>query len=314
MAPKAPKAQPKVGLFVSTLHDLTPPEPRRVISETQAFQKHGVYWWGRPAFANGDLREYRWSNAKMLDYHIGNFRELGIDFIFLDFTNGNHQGAMDGARNLCLRLQQRGAATLGPRVVFWIQKPEYAELYKKEFYEPFADIMFQWQGKPLLLLQGVDDGWRPAAGKTKPLPKVPGFTARWCWGLLGPASGTMWTFKELKPPNPYVHKGNAEQIGVTFASQQTYMSTAEGRRCREGGAFFRSQIPNVLAHNPEIVTICGYNEWSAINLGQPGQPPVFTDVLSPECSHDIEPMKGGHGDTYFRIAQRFVADLKTRSI
>lgn len=296
---------PKVGLFVHTWHDVNPAAARKVMQGGGKYDG-GWYWWGRPAWAGGDLAQYTWKNQAMVDYHIDNWNALGVDFVFLDFTNGNQPAILEGAHSLCRRLQQRG----GPRVAFWIQKAQYAADYKRQFYDAYPGVMFHWKGKPLLLLQGVDDGWKPAAGKTKPPPAVPGFTARWCWGLLGAASGTMWTFKEAAPPKPYLHAGGPEQIGMTFATQGTYMTTPEGRKCRDGGKFFESQVRNVKKHRPEIVTISGYNEWMAINLAAPAAPPVFTDLWGADCSHDIEPMQGGHGDAYFRQARKFIASLR----
>ena len=300
---------PKVGLFVHTWHDINPADRRKVMQESGTYE-NGWYWWGRPAWAGGDLAQYTWKNPEMVDYHIDNWNALGVDFVFLDFTNGNHPEILEGAHALCRRLRERDD---GPKVAFWIQKAEYASMYRKQFYDAYPEVAFQWKGKPLLLLQGVDDGWKPAAGKPKPPPAVDGFTARWCWGLLGAASGTMWTFKEAGAAKPYVHeKGVAEQIGMAFATQGTYMTTPAGRQCRDGGKFFKSQMANVRKHRPEIVTLSGYNEWMAINLGAADGPPVFTDMWGAECSHDIEPMLGGHGDAYFKQARKFIKSMRRR--
>jgi lysophospholipase L1-like esterase len=307
-SPQNPQNKNVVGLFVHTWHDGNPPGARHV--QTGSSYTSGWYWWGRPAFGDGDLARYRWSDQKMVDYHIDNFEDLGVDFLFLDFTNGNQPEIKEGAHSLCRRLVERKSRV---KVAFWIQKPEYAPMYQKEFYSKYADAMFEWKGKPLLLLQGVDDGWRPEAGKVKPPPSGKGlgaFTARWCWGLLGAGSGTMWTFKESKPPKPYVHDGKNEQIGMAFATQATYMTTPEGRKCRDGGKFFESQVANVRKHKPQIVTLCGYNEWMAINMGTSAKSPRFVDLWGAECSHDIEPMKGGHGDTYFKQAKKFIRSFK----
>lgn len=295
---------PKIGLFVHTWHDLNPPPVRNVMGSTNV---PGWNWWGKPAFAGGDLAQYSWDNARMIKYHIDNFVKLGVDFVFLDFTNGNQPQIMRGAHALCKNLAARKD---GPKVAFWIEKPEYAKLFLTEFYERYPDIMFHHRGKPLLLIAGRSDGWVPAAGKVKPLPKgLPEFTVRWCWGLLNEGSGTMWTFKETSPPKPYVHKGVVEQIGMAFATQETYMTTKQGRKCRDNGKFFESQIQNVRTHRPEIITITGYNEWMAINQGTSTNP-VFVDLASPDCSHDIEPMHGGHGAKYFDQAKDFVRTIK----
>lgn len=294
-----------VGLFFHTWHDAWP--ARNVIGE-KPVTAGGWWWWGRPAFANGDLTQYTWRNPAMIDYHIDRLVELAVDFIFLDFTNGTQQQILDGAHALCKRMDERA---VGPRVVFWIQKLEHAALFRNQFYTRYSPgLFFRYQGKPLLLVNGISDGWNPAANKKpKPLPAAPAdFTVRWFWGLLGDAAGTMWSFKELKPPRPYMQDGRAEHIGLAFATQKTYMTDSQTRQCRDGGKFFQSQIPNVRKHRPKIVTITAYNEFTAINLGTAAKP-VFTDLVSPECSADIEPMAGGHGAKYFAMAKDFIKTL-----
>lgn len=296
----------RVGLFVHTWHDINPVPMRRVMGEGEYVHKRW-HWWGRPAWANGDLAKYTWTNSAMVNYHIDNFVELGVDFVFLDFTNGNHQNNLDGAHALCAALQQRGA---GPKVAFWIEKVTDAPLYAAQFYNKYPGVMYRFKGKPLLLVNGYADGWKPSgATTTKPLPRgLDGFTVRWMWGLLGAGSGSMWTFKEATPPKPYVHAGVKEQVGMTFATQGTYMTTPAGRQCRDGGKFFASQLANVRKHRPEVVTITGYNEWMAINFGT--AKPQFVDLFGVECSHDIEPMKGGHGNAYFQQAKEAIRLLQ----
>lgn len=258
------------------------------------------------------MGRYTWNNVDMIDYHIDNWRNLDVDFIFLDFTNGTQAPIMQGAHALCRRLDERKE---GPRVVFWIQKKEDAPLFYREFYKRYSKGLFwQWEGKPLLLIHGISDGYAPKSAKPKPLPKIKNFTARWMWGLLRydgvDATGSVWTFKERFPPRPYMRNGRAEQIGMAFAAQQTYMTEPKGRRCREGGRFFKSQMANVRKHKPRIVTIASYNEWTAINFGDSADKPVLTDLFTPECSADIEPMYKGHGDKYFKMARQFIRSLR----
>lgn len=294
-------AGPVVGLFVHTWHAVSP-SPRRVQTETSLFEKTW-YWWGRPAWGDGDLDRYSWSDDSMIDYHVDNWKALGVDFVFLDFTNGTQLQIMEGAHALCRRLAARGD---GPKVAWWIRDPSDAPLFRREFYDRYPSLPFRWRGKPLLLVRG--EGGR--GGDGRPPPGLGWATARWCWGLLGPAAGSMWSFKEARTDPPaYVHDGRAEHVGLAFATQATHMTTPAGRRCRDGGDFFDAQLEHARGLAPQVVTITGYNEWMAINLGAP-RDPVFTDLWGPDCSHDIEPMKGGHGDAYFRQARRAVAAIK----
>jgi hypothetical protein len=303
--PAQPSRKTFVGLFVHTWHDIWP--ARNVIGGKTPMSAGGWWWWGRPAFGRGDMSKYTWQNVAMIDYHIDRFIELGADFIFLDFTNGTHPEILEGAHALCKRLDERRA---GPRVVFWIEKMEHVGLFRDQFYNSYTkELFFHYLGKPLLLIHGISDGWT-LSRTVKPLPSTPrDFTVRWMWGLIGDAAGTMWSFKELQPPRPYIHQGAAEHIGMAFATQQFYMTDPQTRRCRDGGRFFQSQVANVRKHRPRFVTITAYNEWMAINLGTAAKP-VFTDLLDPECSADIEPMHGGHGAKYFVMAKDFIRSLR----
>ncbi len=45
--------------------------------------------------------------------------------------------------------------------------------------------------------------------------------------------------------------------------------------------------------------VTGWNEWIAGRFGEPGRPVMFVDQFNQEFSRDIEPMKGGHGDSFY---------------
>ena len=301
---KRPKYRKRsVGLLIQTWHD-TPGFKRHLVMGEDKYEQNSAYWWAEPAFG---FSGYSWGNVKMIDYHIDKWIKLGVDFVFVDLTNGNQKEIVDGAKKLCKRLEN----VSGPRVVFWIQKKEYVDFYKKNFYDKFSrDLFFNYLGKPLLLIAGISDGWIPTPGKKKPVPTggvFDNFTIRNCWGLLGNATDSMWSFKDVKPSKPFMRGSVAEHIGVSFASQASFMtSSTDGRQGRQDGKFFASQLPNITKNNPEIVTITGYNEWVSINFGTGGQP-KFVDLYLPEYSHDIEPMKGGFGDKYYNIAKNFIS-------
>ena len=303
-----------VGMFTSVWHDLEPTTTRRVQGIDSYTSGPGTFWWGKPKWP---INEYTWNNKDMVDYHIDNLIELDVDFIFLDFTNGTQGPILDGAHKLCQRLEQRGD---GPQVVFWIQVKEDAPLFHQQFYSKYSKtIFFEYLGKPLLLMNGLWDKWAPAPGRVKPIPTggvLDAFTVRWCWGLLGPAMNTMWSFKDvITDLQPYTFNGEAEQLGLAFSSQATYMTDPKQRRCRDNGAFFNEQIPSVKKHKPKFVTIVGYNEWTTGNLNPVGSSvPKFTDLFGSNCSHDIEPMQGGHGRKYFDMTKEFIRKLRSGSL
>ncbi|AGE56485.1 hypothetical protein ATCVNEJV2_008L [Acanthocystis turfacea Chlorella virus NE-JV-2] len=304
--------RPMIGLFVHTWHDID--RNRKVIGETKTFDINKFFWWGRPEFAGGDLSKYTWKNNAMIDYHIDNWKKLGVDFIFLDFTNGNQEGILSGADSLVKRMNERAGEPGVPKVVFWIKKFDDADMYRTRFYEKYPRTQFIWKGKPLLLVRRGGNGGKKIPNVPPP-PASSFFTTRWMWGLLGEGQGSFWTFKEVFQLQPYMYDGVAEQVGVAISAKVGF-TVVDGKvtpptKCRDNGKFFKMQADRAMSLKPEIITITGYNEWMAQNSG-PGTTtrPCFVDLASEECSHDIEPMLGGFGDKYFNMVRDFVRKAK----
>jgi len=304
-----------VGLFMSVWHDV---HVSGVMGEGPYTPGTGWWYWGRPAYANGDIGAYRWTlpdgrpNAPFIDYQLDLIRKLGVDFMYVDLTNGMQPEILNGLRALCQRRQERGR---GPKIAIWMQRKEDLEVFDKEFYSKYdPKIFFKWQKKPLAMIVGTTDGWQPNP-MPKPLPRgglFDKYTVRWCWGLLGPNAHALWNFKDLKDDRkPYMVKGQPEQMSVAIASQASYMTTeGDGRRGRENGAFFDEQAAHVAKYQPKIVFIHGWNEWICIKFGDDPARPVFVDAFGQEFSADIEPMKGGHGDLYYKKVKQYISKIK----
>ncbi|AGE58357.1 hypothetical protein PBCVNY2B_449R [Paramecium bursaria Chlorella virus NY2B] len=242
----------------------------------------------------------------MIDYHVKNWIELGVDFIFLDLTNGTQPEILDAADKLCARMAVIG----GPRIVFWIKDLKDAKMYWDRYYNKYTkDLFYNHLGKPLLLVAGLSDGFSAAATKPKPIPTggiLDKFTVRWMWALIVNPN-VMWSYKtRITNAKPFMWKGRPEQMGVTFAAQTTYMTEPNnGRRCKSSN-LFQQQVANMKKYNPQIVTIGSYNEWAAQHLGKTGGPPQFTDTYLSDCNADIEPMAGGYGAKYFKMTKDFI--------
>lgn len=57
------------------------------------------------------------------------------------------------------------------------------------------------------------------------------------------------------------------------------------------------------------MTLTWWNEWCAQLFRVDGKY-VFTDNFNQEFSRDIEPMKGGHGDRYYRWLCEYIRAYK----
>ena len=249
----------------------------------------------------------------------------GVDFIILDHTNLSYglksspddwkrmvDAPMIALFETIIEMRAEGLGT--PYVVVWVGGGGDAQLYQylyDNYYgqEKWADCFVYWDSKPFLLTTFYHDAENPAPAE---------FTTRCMGGLLDRTACVKqgkWSFLHFNNAK-YCTKnaeGEAEQIGVCVASQETYMSadTAHGRI---GGLLWYAQWCSAFEFRPKFVTLTWWNEWTAQRLyiqgGHYDGQYHFTDAYSPECSRDIEPMEGGHGDQYYRWMIEYVYAYK----
>jgi hypothetical protein len=93
-----------------------------------------------------------------------------------------------------------------------------------------------------------------------------------------------------------------------FSVANTYgRSWHNGKKDERPGAVnlglnFAEQWKRALEIDPEFVFITGWNEWIAMRFDEfagEREPVMFVDQFTQEYSRDIEPMKGGHADSYY---------------
>ncbi len=135
--------------------------------------------------------------------------------------------------------------------------------------------------------------------------------------FTGPSGPDQWGWLEIYPQHVYRNsKGQAELVTVGVAQNAVdgqLSALSEERslgRSYHGGTWdtrpnavayglnFAEQWERALKVDPKCVFITGWNEWVAQRFDKDGRP-VFVDQFSEEGSRDIEPMEGGHGDSYY---------------
>ena len=261
------------------------------------------YYWGEPA-----LGFYSSNDKGVIEQHMKMFNEAQIDFIIIDNTNvqkswksGNYWKKMvsESMKSLLDKINEMNSSGIGtPKVVNWINtnngtgelKDIYNEFYQKEAY---SKLWLYYEGKPLILTTSSTSTSLPV-------------TIRKMWGLQTSLQRNEWSFLQLNNDKPsYNSSGQIEQIGVTTASQATYMSVTSTAKGRRGGRTFNEQWQVAFKYKPKVVTITWWNEWAAQNLNG-----NFTDLYNQEYSRDIEPMKGGHGDTYYNWMKEYISAYK----
>lgn len=280
-----------------------------------------THFWGEPLFGY-----YRDTDEWVLRKHAEMLGEAGVDVIIFDCTNGDFLWT-ESYRKLCevfTKARQDGVRT--PQIAFilaFAPTPEsrrairklYKELYKPGLYR---DLWFHWKGKPLIMAYKED----------LPQEILDFFTFRPGQPTYqgGPHNNEQWGWLETYPQNGYVPlpDGRFEEMPVgvaqnwsaergltamnapnTFGRSYTHKNAATTVASPAGnttalGLNFQEQWDRALAVDPEFVFVTGWNEWIAGRYEEwCGQKNAFPDEFSEEKSRDIEPMRGGYGDSYY---------------
>lgn len=148
----------------------------------------------------------------------------------------------------------------------------------------------------------------------------------------GPTMPNMWSWLEVFPQHVFHNeKGEKEQMSVGVAQNAVKgrlgsMSEpgAHGRNWHNGandpspgaimrGLNFAEQFEHALKEDPQFIFITGWNEWIAGRFAEFAgvkRPVMFVDQFNQEFSRDIEPMKGGHADTYYYQMVSYIRRFK----
>jgi hypothetical protein len=140
--------------------------------------------------------------------------------------------------------------------------------------------------------------------------------------FTGPTGLGQWGWLEVAPQKPFgaLPDGRPEQIPVGVAQNAVdgrlgaLSSPRSHGRSFSGGAIpsrtdftgrnFQEQWDRAHALNPAFVFVTGWNEWIAGRFGADAPfagagPVTFVDQFDHEHSRDIEPVVGGHTDSYY---------------
>lgn len=268
------------------------------------------HYWAEPAQGY-----YRSTDEEAIRRNLTMLEEAGVDFLVLDFTfadedSVNHKHFWEShvehssiaLLDTIVKMRAEGKKT--PYVAMWPNCVEAFDIFYEKFYgvEKWKDCFVYWNNKPFIM------HWRYRAHETER------FTTRAMYGLQGKVYNGQWSY--LEPNNritvAYGTDGKPEHVGVSVAMQSTYMSNTETAHGRQGGRFWNEQWKTAFDTHPKIVTLTWWNEWCA-QLFNVGGKFVFTDNFNQEYSRDIEPMKGGHGDLYYRWLCQYVKAYKSHS-
>ncbi|HJB84949.1 MAG TPA: hypothetical protein IAA13_05525 [Candidatus Alistipes merdigallinarum] len=321
-----------VGLFYWLWHGGLRNESTTDYNVTEALKKDpsrtqwqfADYYWAEP-----ELGYYRSIDEYALQKHLNLFCLIGIDFLYLDFTNAvidNRE--LHVLLSLILDMKQRGYNP--PRIVpfFNFEPVPKIEQFYSEFYSDttYRDCWFIYDGKPLVLSpekhpsnQQINDS----------------FTWRRMWAAFeaNEENKDKWRFFDEVPMSPTYRNGKIEQAVVSpgkggplwnnhiyGSKSSTSTSTPvydQYWKCEHTGEglYFEEQWTEAHRLQPLILCVTGWNEWKAgawhADAGlvqakftfqgrvlKEGES-YFVDEFNEEFNRDLEPQKGGYTDNYF---------------
>jgi len=284
---------------------------------------NAFHHWGEPLFGY-----YLTDDPWVLRKHAQMLSDALVDVVVFDVTN--QITYKDNYMALCevwSQVRKEGGRT--PQIAFltpfWDPKKVARELYD-DFYSKnlYPELWFRWKGKPLIMADPdkVDAEIKGFFTFRKPQPDY----------FQGPTGPNQWAWLEKHPQHVFYDDQNRPEqmvVGVaqnghygklsTFSEADTYgRSWHNGKRdTRPGvvnlGLNFAEQAKRALEVDPEFVFITGWNEWIAMRLDEFAgvrEPVMFCDQFTQEYSRDIEPMKGGHGDSYYYQMADFIRRFK----
>jgi hypothetical protein len=306
------------------------------------------HWRDEPALGYYCLSE----DDSVLKKHAEMLRDAGIDFVFLDATNHGSISKNDRTDAMILKplenlLKVWASIPGAPKVVPWAPLPKLTPndqtLRVMTDAIDRAKLGFNYLGKPLILVgkPSKEDELDQDALNQLSI----NHTVRFMGGLLPSSDQSSWSFlqpcKQGFRISPWTSSnrngvtceqrssmfdGKIEQVSITAAYQETYISDTTTATPKNYGNTLRAQF-QTLFENPQapIATITSWNEWIAqrqmicLERKPEGKPreednecikwleqhpngnKIFVDVYDEEYSRDVEPSLGGRGAYYYDV-------------
>ncbi|GGD51153.1 hypothetical protein [Paenibacillus nasutitermitis] len=284
---------------------------------------HDFHYWAEPLFGY-----YRSDDEYVIRKHAQMLSDADVDTIIFDVTNQfTYKENYMTLLRVFTEIRNEGGRT--PQVAFLtpfgdpskVVKELYNDLYGKGLY---SDLWFQWEGKPLILADPALVGAEQSSFFTfrKPQPDY----------FVGPTGPNQWGWLEDAPQHVFLDSdGNKEQMVVGVAQNAVNGKLgslsdpgAQGRSYHNesqpaepyptaSGLNAAEQWERALAEDPEFIFITGWNEWIAMRFDEFNNvkaPVSFVDQFTQEFSRDIEPMKGGHADSFYYQMADYIRKFK----
>ncbi|MGC9467536.1 MAG: hypothetical protein ACP5HS_03005 [Anaerolineae bacterium] len=280
----APRENRFVGIFYFIARGYTGPEPPRDVTKLLAENpERPQFWpgfshhWGEPEYGY-----YRSTDRWVIRKHAYALADAGVDTLIFDVTNDRtfpecYEAVCEVFRDV------RGEGEPTPDICFLASERSAYELWESLYSKGrYADLWFQWKGKPLLLF-GQHGEVRGDMNDVIFAPHIQEFfTLRrsWAWDSLswyGDEGHHRWPWVAHYPQCiGWDEQGVPEQVPVAIGQHPL---SGIGRSFHNGhqpetdkfdvtpytadGLHFEEQWERALEVDPEFVFITGWNEWTA---------------------------------------------------
>lgn len=245
--------------------------------------------------------------------HIELFIAAGVDFVMFDFTNGYYyKEPLNLFMDLLLEYKEAGWDV--PQVSFylWIDGNNLAKRLMKTIYgkEEYKDLVFYGNNSKPILAASMDMDTQGRASLVD--QEVKNFyDVRQCDVSYGKEHELLWPYWQYKRDwKVYKDMINVSGAQAKAAFSFAYEAPAGYSKNEVHGRGWSSANPsngnveailrgdniqegwdNAIAKNPDIVFVCGWNEWVVQKAFLSNGEPHYTDNFSVEFSRDIEMLK-----------------------
>ncbi len=284
-----------------------------------------MHFWGEPLYGY-----YYSKDTWVMRKHIEELTLANIDFVYIDITNGPTY--MTNAKNLMKIMHEFNEQGYNaPKIVFYthtsspsVVKTIYDGIYKNDY---MPDTWLMLDGKPAVIAY---EGDCKSALKQEIFdffsyrePQWPNEAQKkngWPWMDF---TRPQRVFPTLDGTPECINVSVAQHPQIRFGDSVLYGETANrGRAFHDGmndpapDAYtkcynFIEQFERALEADVPVTLVTGWNEWIAGRWpGTPERPILFVDCANYEYSRDIEMMRGGYFDNYYKTLCEYAARLK----
>jgi hypothetical protein len=276
-----------VGMFYFMTHNKTggdgPFDVTKILKDNPDNPQwgKGAHFWGEPETG------YYLSNEKwMIERHARLLSDAGVDVIIFDVTNDKtYPDVYIPVCEVFSQMRLNGENT--PQISFLGSEISVNKLWD-EFYQKglFAELWFQWKGKPLLLFGQHEIPRRKKNNDVVFTVEIQEFFSirqSWAWTTLPwyqscPYGKDKWPWVDHYPQAVSWHESpdKAEMVPVAVAQHplsnigrsfhnynQPEADKYDLTPFTDQGLCFEEQWSRVLEVDPEFVFVTGWNEWSA---------------------------------------------------